>query len=384
MRIVHAVRQYPPGVGGVEATVSSLAERQARDGHQVRVVTLNRIFYSDGRRLAPSEWRNGVEIVRVPYRGSPKYPFAPGVLRHVGNAEIVHVHGVDFFADFLGWLRPLHGKPLILSTHGGFFHTSFARALKRLWFHGITRTTLRNYAFVAASGIADAAIFEQIAGSKVVAVENAVDTAKFAGLATPGARTMIYFGRLAPNKGLDRLIAWFAGLRERDPAWRLIIAGKEMGVSLEQLRSWARAEGIADAIEFHALPSDDDLRRLIARSNVYVCASVFEGFGVAAVEAVGAGLYPLLSDIAPFRRTLARVGCGTAIAFERGRDIDRFLADLAVHEASDAHDAALAPRLAGFGWRGVLDQIEALYARALAKADRRPAPAALPAGAEGR
>lgn len=371
MRIVHAVRQYPPGVGGVEATVSSLAERQAAQGHRVRVVTLNRIFDGRGGRLASREWRNGVEVVRVPYLGPRKYPLAPGVLRHLRDAEVVHVHGLEFFADCVGLLRFVHRKPLVLSTHGGFFHTSFAQRVKRLWFHTITRTTLRNYAAVAASSVQDAAIFERLAPNKVVTVENAVDTAKFAGLAARGSKTMIYFGRLAPNKGLDRLIPWFASLVETDAQWRLIIAGKEMGVSLDALRALASSCRIAGAVELHPAPTDEQLSQLIRRANVYVGASTFEGFGLAAVEGIGAGLFPLLSDIAPFRRTIERVGCGLTVDFQPGLNLDRFLTALERHEAH-APPASLLPPLRGYDWSTVLDRFATIYAEAIAREQPRP------------
>jgi alpha-1,3-mannosyltransferase len=52
-------------------------------------------------------------------------------LRHLRDADIVHVHAIDFFFDFLGWTKPLHGKKLVVSTHGGFFHTSFIRGHRR-------------------------------------------------------------------------------------------------------------------------------------------------------------------------------------------------------------------------------------------------------------
>jgi len=364
MRIVHAVRQYLPGVGGIETYVSQLAQAQSLAGHDVRVVTLNRIFDGNGEPLPPREMLTGVEVLRVPFRGSRRYPFAPGILKHLAGADIVHVHGIEFFADFLGWTWPLHRTPLLITTHGGFFHTRFARRLKQLWFGSVTRWTLRRYTAVLACSQQDQASFARLVGEKSLLVENAVDTDRFSGLASRGAQTLIYFGRIAPNKGLKRLIPWFASLVERAPEWRLIIAGKEMGTKIDDLRALAIASGVGDAVRFHSHPSDEELRGLIAQSSAYVGASSYEGFGIAAVEAIGAGLYPVLSAIAPFRRTIERIGYGLITSFDPGTDIETFLSRLDTFQNDPDILATLPDRLAVFRWEPILSQIDRIYALA--------------------
>ena len=366
LRITHVVRQYPPGIGGMENFVRALAERQAAAGHRVRVVTLNRIFDGPTATLPPVDWRGGVQIRRVGFIGGIRYPVAPGILRQLGRPDLVHVHGIEFAADYLAWTHWLHRSTMVVSTHGGFFHTRFAHTLKRVWFHTITRFTLRRFVAVLASSVQDAETFRQIAPDRVLVVENAVDTERFAGLAKHSGKTMIYFGRLAPNKGLERLLHWFAGLAARDPEWRLIIAGKEMGVSQASLRLLCRTLDIAPMVEFHASPSDATLSTLIARSRVYACASTYEGFGLAAVEGIAAGLYPLLSDIPAFRRTLDRIGFGTAIDFDRDDSLDRFLTDLSYYSCDDTERSRLDDRLETFGWPRVLRDVEACYRAALA------------------
>lgn len=365
LRILHAVRQYLPGIGGIENFVTLLAAEQRRAGHDVRIVTLDRIFDGDGRRLPVDETIDGVGVQRVAFTGSRRYPFAPGALRHVGDTDVVHVHGVEFFAEAFAIASLWNRAALVLSTHGGIFHTGTMARAKRLWFATATRLTLTRYDRVIASSLPDAATFSAIAGDKVIAIENGVDISKFAGLATPATRTMIYFGRLAPNKCVHRLLAWFAGLCARDPGWQLIVAGKPMGVDLAELRYAAHELGVERAVAFHAAPSDAELRTLIARSSVYACASAYEGFGLAAVEAASAGLFPLLSDIPAFRRTLARLGTGLAIGFEPDADHDAFLHAFAAFEADPGRAARLADRLATFGWGGVAAAIEDVYRAAL-------------------
>ncbi|WP_174296486.1 glycosyltransferase family 4 protein [Sphingomonas bacterium] len=372
MRITHAVRQYRPGIGGIETYVSQLAERQARAGLDVRVVTLNRIFGGDGSSLPALEHRNGVTIRRIPFVGGIRYPIAPAVLSRIGDADVVHVHGLEFFADFAALTRRMHRKPMVLSTHGGFFHTPFARRLKRLWFNTVTRMSLSAYSTVLASSVQDEVVFRRIAGNRVALLENAIDVTRFAGLASPGTRTIIFFGRLAPNKGLDRLIAWFAALQAQAPSWRLIVAGKEMGVTISGLHELASKHGVDHAVEFHREPDDDQLRALIARSSVFACASTYEGFGLAAVEAIGAGLFPILSDLAVFERTLHRVGIGMTSDFTPGADVDAFLKQVGQFECDAIRRPTMADRMAPFAWPVLIDRLHQHYACAVAAGPGEP------------
>jgi alpha-1,3-mannosyltransferase len=309
-------RQYHPGIGGIEEFVRQLAVRQHAAGHDVRVVTLDRIFDDPSHTQLPaSESIDGIQVDRMKWFGSKRYPAAfkaPGLL---GDADVVHVHGVDFLSDWLAATHPIHRKPMVLSTHGGFFHTPFAANAKRVFYQTITRLALTRYAAVVPSSVSDAETFGRIRKHGMVTIENAVDVEKFRGLADPTAKSIIYFGRLAPNKRVDLLISWFASLRKIDPDWRLTIAGKPMGVSIPDLVAQAESLGLGDSVRIVESPANSTLRELIGESGVYACASDYEGFGLAAVEGISAGLYPLLSDIAAFRRTVERVGFGCVIDF---------------------------------------------------------------------
>lgn len=317
LNLVHVVRQYRPGIGGIETLVEQLARAQVRDRHRVRVITLDRIFDDGGRKpLAARETLDGVEVERIPFRGSKRYPLAPGVLDRIADADLVHVHAVDFFADFLALTSPYHRRPMVLSTHGGFFHTEFAARLKKVYFNTVTRASLSRYAAVIAGGAEDERLFRPIAGDRLSLIPNKVDLEKFAGLADRAGSDILYFGRIAPNKQPGRLIRWFAPLAARDPGPRLILAGKPMGETIERLAGLAAELGVADRVDFHAQPSDDQLKQLIARSAIYACASSYEGFGLAAIEGVSAGLYPLLSPIPPFAAHVGEIGFGTLVDFD--------------------------------------------------------------------
>ncbi|MCW3796570.1 WecB/TagA/CpsF family glycosyltransferase [Sphingomonas sp. BN140010] len=374
LNIIHVIRQFHPGIGGMENYLEQLATRQAAEGHHVRVVTLNRIFDDPAHRVLPAHetWR-GVEIVRVPFTGSRRYPVAPGVLKTLGGADIVHVHGVDFFVDYLAATRAVHRKPLVLTTHGGFFHTSFARGLKQVYLATVTRASLSQFAAVIACSAEDERLFKDVAGPRLTLIPNPVDIDKFEGLADFASDTIIYFGRLAPNKEVPALIDWFAGLAREEPAARLIVAGKPMGVDADALRAHAAELGLGDRFELHETPSDDEMKALIRRSGSYACASSYEGFGLAAVEAASAGLFPILSDIPPFADTLDRLGYGLLVDFgDAGSWSASYAEWRTAHTRFRSHFSADMVReaVSSFDWSTAVPRFEAIYREVLGDTSR--------------
>ena len=67
-------RQFTPAVGGLENVVHNLAKAQLKAGQRVKVITLNRDFAKPNIVLPEHEDIDGIEVVRVPYRGSHRYP----------------------------------------------------------------------------------------------------------------------------------------------------------------------------------------------------------------------------------------------------------------------------------------------------------------------
>ncbi len=371
MNIVHVTRQFHPGHGGLENVVDNLARLQAAKGHQVRVVTLNKLF-GRSETLPSAETREDVKIVRIRFFGSQRYPIAPSVLQHLWDADLVHVHAIDFFFDFLAITKLIHRKTLIVSTHGGFFHTEFASHLKRLYFLTVTRLSLRSYAFVAASSEQDRELFSPIRRRGIATVANGVDCDKFAGLSrTHLSKQMIYFGRLAPNKNLDALMLLLQVLRGRDPAWRLVIAGRPMGVSVDYLMGAAKIASVADAVTIIDTPTDVLLRNAIGTSSVFVSPSHYEGFGIAAIEAISAGLMPVLSDIKAHRDTVRTAGAGILVDFSRPSEVaDTILAHHGRWNVNGEAADMLIRRLAFFSWASVAERFEDIYTRVTGRKER--------------
>lgn len=368
LRIIHVTRQFWPSVGGLENMVASLAKAQADAGHQVTVVTLNRVF-GHPDILPRRDTLGRVDIVRVPFVGSRRYPIAPAALSALQGADVVHVHAIDFFFDYLWLTRRMHRAKLVVTTHGGFFHTSFARRLKALYFQNVTRRALGAYAHVVATSENDLQTFSQVRPRDISFIANGVDVSKFAGLArSPGAKQLIYFGRLAPHKGLTRALVFFAALAARDPEWRLTLAGRPFDLDVADVRAEARALGLEDRVDVVDTPSDGELAALIAGASAFVSASEYEGFGIAALEAVSAGLLPVLSDIAAHRDTVGRTGLGLLLDFaDPVADAEAFLDAWEAWRVRPPSAIRLQAALLGYAWDAAADSYERVY--------RTPAPA---------
>lgn len=366
IKVTHVVRQYLPSIGGMEEVVRNIALHQLRRGQRVRIVTLDRLFRNTSERLPARELIEGIEVIRLPYHGSSRYPICPSVLNALGDAEVIHVHGVDFFYDYLAATRWLHRRPLLLSTHGGFFHTAFASRAKLAYFNSVTRISSAAYSKVVATSSNDGQLFSRIVREpKLQVIENGVNVEKFANQGSPELRpVLIYFGRWSVNKGLLQAIALFSQLHQLAPEWRLIIAGREYDHSLTELQAAVAKTGLETSITLAANPSDDQIRALTRQASYFICLSRHEGFGIAPIEAMSAGLIPVLSDIPPFRQLVETSGLGLLLAngdasSASAEELLRLHASLGItHPQMRAQAMAAANR---YAWPQVADRYLDIY-----------------------
>jgi alpha-1,3-mannosyltransferase len=364
VRITHVVRQFPPSVGGLEEAVLQLCSTLQRRGAEVDVVTLDRIAQDSARPLPALDDVAGLRVRRIPFRGSWRYPVAPGVLAHIRNADVVHVHGIDFFFDFLAATVPLHRKPLVASTHGGFFHTTFAHRLKQLYFQTATRASARAYRAILASSEADLALFGPVVpADRLRLAVNGVDVGKWSDLASPSLqRHLLFIGRFSSNKTLPALLPWLRALRRLHPTWRLTVAGQPGDVTADDLRGLAERLDVADALTVIEKPSDDAIATAIRSASYVVSPSRHEGFGISIVEGMAAGLVPVLSRIPPFLRFVGEARTGLTIDFE---DPEAAIAVEHLHASLAARpDRARACVMAAarpYAWDGATDVVQRCY-----------------------
>jgi alpha-1,3-mannosyltransferase len=296
-------------------------------------------------------------------------------LAAVNEADLVHVHAIDFFFDWMALTRTWHGKPLVATTHGGFFHSRFATGLKKVWFSTVTRASCRAYDVIVAASHSDARTFAAVTSENLVTVENGVDISKFANAsANFPIRHMIYFGRFARHKRIDLLMDLLAALHSRDSSWRLTVAGAPSDHSGVEIERMAAAVGVGGAVSVVENPSPAGLRQLVGKASFFASASEHEGFGLAAVEALSAGLVPVLSGIPSFSAFLKEAGCGILLhpsdirstALEMQRISDSRAGEL---QAMRLRCMAASER---YSWDGAADQYSNVYSRVLQSSGRQP------------
>lgn len=109
-------------------------------------------------------------------------------------------------------------------------------------------------------------------------------------------KTIVFAGRLVPQKGLRFLLHAFRRIATGRDDLRLVVAGDGMEDHTEALREFAAADPLlASMTRFLGKLDRPQLRALYARAAVAVVPSLYEPFGYAATEAMAAGV-PLVAS----------------------------------------------------------------------------------------
>jgi glycosyltransferase involved in cell wall biosynthesis len=118
-------------------------------------------------------------------------------------------------------------------------------------------------------------------------------------MAEPHELLMTFAGRLDLEKGIDTLLSAFAILKQRVPDARLAIVGK--GVLQPVIEDHARKLRIEDSVILPGYLEGQVLRSLYRVSDIHVCPSHYEPFGLVALEAMAAGTPVIVSDTGGLR-----------------------------------------------------------------------------------
>ena len=109
-----------------------------------------------------------------------------------------------------------------------------------------------------------------------------------------------HVGRFVPVKNHDFLLKVFGCVHEKNPDAFLLLVGD--GEHLEDFKAKVRVSGLGDSILI--LSNRTDIPQLLKAMDVFVFPSLFEGLGIALVEAQAAGLRCIVSDSVPERAFL--------------------------------------------------------------------------------
>lgn len=228
--------------------------------------------------------------------------FMPFVLRH----RIALVHQ-NFPFDAKGILREavvtamarLLGVPVLLHVHGGAY---LMAGCPSPLLHRLAGFMLRrSQVVVVLSEVERAALVLQFRLPQVQVLSNAVAAPTVQREPRgPGQRqrALLFMGRLHESKGLDDLLAAVGLLYPRHP-FRLIVCGA--GPLQQTLIDGCNAVMGSD-FEFRGVVAGDEKARAIADADIFVLPSRYgEGLPMALLEAMAAGLVPVVTDDASMK-----------------------------------------------------------------------------------
>ncbi len=194
-------------------------------------------------------------------------------------------------------------------------------------------------------------------------IQNAIDFSCDAEYERSPIPRIIYFGRIKDYKRVDHVIKAFSNVRAKVPGAELIIAGRGDFAPLGNLVAQLGLEG---SVHFQGEVDDEEKKRLLSSSWVFVTASMKEGWGISVIEANACGTPAVAYDV-PGLRDSIRDGQTGALSREEG------IEDLSRNLLAIINDEALRERMsrqarewaAGFSWEKSADEFEHIILRCL-------------------
>lgn len=401
--------EYPPVIeGGLARHVRKLSEELVRQGVSVDVLT--RGSESDSSNV---EDRGGVIVHRV---REPQWP--RDLDRFLGWVEHMNedmlavgrnlaesrpfdlVHGHDWLvAKVSSQLAKKLSIPYVTTIHATEHgrHQGWVDKEPQCHIHNVEREMARSADAVIVCShymrghVAD--VFD-IDESRAVVIPNGIDPrdlrpvddldslrAKFA---TPDERLVLLVGRLVYEKGFQLALDALPSVIENVGGVRFLVAGS--GTHQDELKAQARRLQLDRHGVFLGWIGDDALHSLYRIADLCVVPSIYEPFGLVALEAMASGCPCIVADTGGLREVVPE-GERVGLRFNGGDAehlsvmIERLLIDDALRDrlVTQASEHVLS-----FDWSDVASRTKALYRDAMRKADRRRRSRALSAASRRR
>lgn len=328
MHILHVTPYFEDAwaYGGIPRAVGLLSRAQAKLGAEVRVLTTDAC---DARSRAPAQGPGGEVTVHTLPNVSNRLAYhlqfftprglGPWLDAHLAQFDVVHVHGCHHWLGAQVACRAgrAGGPRYVLSPHGTAPLLERRVFAKRLFDLSVGRHVLPRAEVVLAVSQAERRQLERLGVSPArvrvlscpvgpIAVEDAA-VARFRERFGLGeAKVVLFVAKLTPRKGADTLLRAFA-LCSR-PEERLVIAGNDLGEG-PRLRGLASSLGLQERVVFTGLLRGAERGAALGAASVFALPSKDEVFGLAAAEALLAGVPVVVGDDS---------GCGELVAASGG------------------------------------------------------------------
>ncbi len=335
MRVLMLSWEYPPlVVGGIAAHVDGLARAMVRAGHDVTVLSLRHPDVADDVVV------DGVRVLRA----NIDLPWLPdeNIVARMASAnhqlvqltarlgrwrpDVVHAH------DWLvGWaadtLRALWHVPMVATVHAtergrhaGHVPPGMPAAINSVeWW-----LTYQAQQVIACSQFMVREVVDgfELPPEKVHLIPNGVEADRWAGSLTrspnPQAPLVVAWGRIQYEKGFQLLAEAIGLLRTAVPGIHCVIAGR--GSYLPELQSRVDMDAVNDIVTLAGFVSDADLRGLLSRASCVVIPSLYEPFGIVALEGMASGAPTVVARTGGLSEIVA--GTDAALLFEPGNPDD--------------------------------------------------------------
>ncbi len=358
MKILHVTNHVYPCIGGIERYVEELCLDLIERGHECEVVCLDRC--SNKREKLPEfEEYKGIRIHRIPFLDLRIYKLAPRILKFTRDCDVIHIHGLGFFSDFLTLTSFFHRKPLLLSTVGGVFHTPAHSSLKHFYFNVWCRLVLRKISAVLAVSKNDEKIFSKVV-DRITYVPIGIKFKNFIPGERGEANTLLYVGRISKNKRIDNLINMIYFLEKRVPEITLRIVGEDWEGIKNGLEKMIEELGLKENVIFVGRVDNERLLEYYSRAKIFLSASEFESFGLTALEAMASGMTVVLNDIPAFREFVKDGENGFILDFSNSEEAAIKVANILDTDLSDIRITAR-ETAKEYDWRTVGEKIMDVY-----------------------
>jgi glycosyltransferase involved in cell wall biosynthesis len=310
--------EFPPRIiGGISSHVYYLSKSLARNGAKVYVVTCD--FPGAPRH----EVLDDVEVFRIDSYKNPSPDFATWVyLMNMnmqkeaaalakslgGKVDLFHAH--DWLVATAGiGLKHVFRRPLFATVHSteigrrNGIHSDYERMIHETeaWL------TYEAWKVICCSDymVSHVRWAFGLPADKMMMIPNGVNVDAYAGIkknelnqfrsrfALPEERIVLFVGRLVHEKGVHVLVNAASKVLEKVNA-KIIIVGN--GYMKEQLSGIVKGMGITHKVLFTGFVDDETLRALQTCADVSVVPSLFEPFGIVALEAMAAKSPVVVSD----------------------------------------------------------------------------------------
>jgi sugar transferase (PEP-CTERM/EpsH1 system associated) len=215
------------------------------------------------------------------------------------NTQVVHTHNSG--AMIYGALAArLAGVPTVIHSRHG---QRFGASRRQNWTFA-TMSRLIDRVVGVSEDSAQQCLREGVSASRVRTIWNGIDLARFSFAGNQPNGPAVLVARLVPEKDLPTLLRAVALLVQREPAFRLQVAGN--GPCLEETRQAIQQLGLTNHVQL--LGERRDVPEILRQASLFVLPSRTEGISLTLLEAMACGL-PIVAT---------RVG-GNAEVVEHGR-----------------------------------------------------------------